>query len=114
MKIFVGDLEVITSGVVHSKGVESVDFVLSDDMTLRLTVQKVDNVQSSIELKPEGDVLYINFVNPHVQLHFGPQDPLLVGSYNGRELFVQLRVNTFGAFVSYSVDYSFYMGAKID
>lgn len=114
LKIFAGDFEVITSGTVHSKGVDPIEFVFSEDMTIRLIVAQVKDQDSSIDLETKGNVLNITFTNPQIQLHFGPQNPVLVGSYEGRQLFVQLRVNTYGAMVSYSVDYSFYMGAKVD
>lgn len=114
MKIFAGDFEVITSGAVHSKGLEPIDFVFSKDMTIRLIVVQNKDQDASIDLETKGNVLNITFTNPQVQLHFGPQNPVLVGSYEGRELFVQFRVNTFGAVLSYSVDYSFYMGAKVE
>jgi hypothetical protein len=103
----------MSSGVVHSKGLEPIDFVFSNEMTLRITVKEVKGESSAIDLVPEGNLLTMNFINPHSQLHFGPADPIQVGSYLGRELFIQIRINTFGTFVSYGVEYTFYQGAKI-
>ena len=112
MKISTGGLEVMYSGMVHSKGKESVDFILSDSMILSVAILEEEDAKPVIDLIPEGNKLVIRFTNPQSQLHFGPRDPIQVGTYEGRDFFVQLRINVYGGLTSYSVDYTFYKGAK--
>jgi hypothetical protein len=110
LQIKVGELEVLESGTVHSRGLDPIEFVLAPDMTVRLLVEREKGAAPAIELTPFGATLTMKFVNPDAQLHFGPQAPVLIGKFQGRDLFCMLRINTYGDFVSYGTDYTFYLG----
>lgn len=110
MQIKVGTLEVLESGMVQSKGLSPIDFILAENMTFRVVVEKTKGASPSIKLLPSGSVLTMKFVNPDAQLHFGPQDPIRIGTFGDRDLYCTVRINTYGEFVSYSADYTFYLG----
>ena len=110
MRIKVGTLDVLESGTVHSRRLDPIEFALTDNMALRLVVEQAKGASSSIELLPSGTTLTMKFVNPDAQLHFGPQEPVLIGTYGDRNLYCMIRINTFGQFSSYSADYTFYLG----
>lgn len=110
MLIKVGEYEVLQSGMVQSKGLSPIDFMLTDNMTFRVAVEKSKGAPPAIELQPAGTVLTMKFVNPDTQLHFGPQDPVLIGKMGARELYCAVRINVYGDFTSYSADYTFYLG----
>jgi hypothetical protein len=110
MKIRAGGREVLTSGIVHSRGRDTIEFELDKDMTLRLMVIEDKSSSPGIELVPEGKVMLVKFTNPSTVINFGFPDQVLIGTYNHRELYAQIRVNVFGDFSSYDVAYSFYLG----
>lgn len=114
VKIKVGSLDVLESGMVHSNGSDPISFTLSDDMFLRLEVDFNRNESPSIELKPEGgNTLVMRYINPGSQLHFGPQSPVVIGTLDGRKLLCVVRINTFGDNTSYSADYTFLLGEAV-
>lgn len=110
MQIKVGTFEVLESGMVQSNGLSPIDFILAENMTFRVVVEKDKGASPSIELLPSGTVLTMRFVNPDAQLHFGPQDPVRIGTLGERDLYCAVRINTYGEFASYSADYTFYLG----
>ncbi|MEH8141111.1 hypothetical protein Q7I15_10675 [Aeromonas veronii] len=113
MRIKVGELDVIESGTVHSNGLEKIDFVLAETMTLRVVIEIAKDETPSVVLEPSGSILTMKFINPQSQLHFGPQNPVHIGTYNGRKLYCMIRINMFGDVSSYSADYTFYLGGLI-
>ncbi len=115
MKIRSGIYEVIESGFINAPSMEDLEFTLNENplMILVLRVKKSPTPESTIEVIVEGDErLAIIFTNPAVQLNFGPQSPLKLGSINGRALFAALRVTVVGDYSSYQASYSFFLGEE--
>ncbi|WP_368957564.1 DUF6864 domain-containing function [Pseudomonas syringae] len=110
MKIRAGGREVIASGIVHSKGREPTEFELDKNMTLRVEIVEDKSSPPGIELLPEAQVMVVRFTNPSTVLNFGFPSQVLLGKFNHRDLYAQLRVNVFGDFSSYDIAYSFYSG----
>lgn len=113
MKIRTGSLDVLESGTVHSKRIEPTEFVLGPQMVLRVVIEQSKDAPPSIQVNPSETTLVMTFTNPKIQLHFGPQEPILIGELNGRRLYCMLRMNVFGEYSSYSIDYTFYLGEKV-
>lgn len=110
IQIKVGDLDVLETGTVQSNGNSPTVFLLDETMKIELLIEEKKNAPSSIELIPINNTLSIKYTNPHIQMHFGPQDPILIGTFQDRDLFCTFRVNTYGEYASYSIDYTFALG----
>lgn len=114
MKIISGGWEVLANGYVSSNGMNPLDFELTKNMILRLIVVPSPEEDPSIDLEPEGIYLKVIYTNPKKITNFGTKDPIEIGLYNGRTLFVQTRISIFGDYTSFSAAYTFYLGAKRD
>lgn len=113
MEVKAGTFDVFESGSVHSKGMEPTEFLLAPQMVLRVVVDQTKESPPKIALDPMGNALVVTFTNPYGQMHFGPQVPMHIGALEGRRLYCMLRLNTFGEYSSYSIDYTFYLGEKV-
>lgn len=112
IKITSGGWEVLANGYVHSNGLSPIDFELTKDMILRLAITSVPGDPPSIELEPEGNYLTITYKNPKQVANFGAKEPIEIGLYNGRSLFVQARISVYGEYTSFSASYTFYLGVE--
>lgn len=114
IKITSGDWEILETGSVHSKKLNPVEFELTPEMTLRIAVKKSSGDDPSIDIDPSGNTLTILHTNPKSIPSFGSIEPIEVGLYNGRTLYVQARITVFGDYISFRVHYTFFLGSEHD
>jgi hypothetical protein len=113
MKIRTGVFDLLESGFVNSLTMEDLEFTLNEAprMVVVLKIKKSPSPEAVIELNVEAnDRLAITYTNPAVQLNFGSQNPIKLGSMNARELSAAIRVTIIGDYSSYQVAYSFFLG----
>ena len=112
MKIRCGSFDVLDSGVVVSPSMEDTEFTIQESplMILVFRIKKNASDQPAIELTLEADSrLVITYTNPAVQLNFGSQEPINLGSMGGRTLYGVLRTTVIGDYSSYQLTYSFFL-----
>lgn len=115
MKILNGDFEILSSGVVSSPNLADTTFIVSENPRLDVVFRVLmsGNAPSIGIEKINETAVMLTFNNPDA-MGFGPANPAKVGHLNGRPLFVHFAVNmrgTAGSKDSYSLLYTFYLGA---
>ena len=116
MKIRCGTLDALSCGVITTPSMEDTEFTLREEppMVLVFRVKKQADTPAGIELNLESETrLIVTYNNPAIQLNFGPQHAIDLGSLNGRKLRGCLRVNVMGDYSSYQVAYSFFLGEAL-
>lgn len=118
MKIKSGKYELFESGLINSPSMEEMDFYLSEDPPMLLTIQvKRDESKKdpTIELNLHGDSkLVITYTNPGVQLNFGNARPMNLGTLDGRVLYAIFRMNVVGDYNAYQLGYSLFLGEEAE
>ena len=113
MKIKSGKFKVLHSGFINSPSMEDLEFIVNEspEMTVVVRVKQEKAIaESSIELNVEkNNRLVISYQNPAIQLNFGTQDPVKLGSMDGKELFASIRISIVGDYSSYQVSYTFFL-----
>jgi len=115
MKITSGPLEVLDSGLINSSSNAETECHLSDSppMSVMVCVKKSETESPSVELLVESNSkLKILFINPQIQLNFGPSTPIQIGTLQGRTLSAIMRINIIGDYNSYQIAYTFYLGGN--
>lgn len=113
MKIKTGIYEVLETGVVHSHKLDPIDFVFSESMIIRIALEFNKDSESVIKVGPVGtNMLMLSYVNPHMKLNFGPNDPMHVGTFDGKKFYCNVRVNVFGNQASFEASYTFFIGEE--
>lgn len=112
MKITTGNLQVIDSGIVHSKNMEDISFVINDDpkITFEVHVLKLDNQKRQISVFPADNknVAVIEFIN---QIDFpgvGPKNLLKIEYQNFEPIYASIRLSIYDHYESYELKYTFY------
>lgn len=112
IKVTSGGWEVLESGLIHSNGLNPIEFELTKEMILRLTVRELAGNDPSIDLEPIGNYLTITYTNPKKVQNFGATEPIEIGLWDGRSLFAQVRISVYGEYKSFSASYTFYLGTN--
>lgn len=109
MKIINGEFEVLDSGRVYSPDLSDTKFVISESPEMNIVFRIIlDDKKENVSLEVLDDnTLAVIYSNPE-GLGFGTEQPIKVGLYEGKELFVSFFVTAKGNNVSYSLDYSFF------
>jgi hypothetical protein len=101
MKIYVGELEEYQSGTIISNSGDSIHFIFNESietpMKFTLAFEKDDKIEARFGFKALGPLeALITCYNFQSSLGAGNPDLFSVGTLNGRNLFLSLRVFSFG------------------
>ena len=116
MKIKSGIMEIYDSGTVISFEQESVTFYLADDLQISLVFREdtANKDEHSLEFNQISnnnlEILLINFNN---SLGTGNTAPLLVGTLNNKQLFLNFRVHMLDLKSNKTIHYCWYLGKEV-
>ena len=115
IEIKVGDFDVLDSGTVTSVGSRDVLFTLSERVKVRLVFTIIDNKnqEMTIQINERGELEFTlqNFDNP---LGTEFNEPIEIGTWQGRKLFLHARVLGLKGTNNRVVLYTWYLGNRIN
>jgi hypothetical protein len=113
MEIKCNGYKVIESGRVISWKMEPIEFIFSENFTIRVVVVK--NLESSPSVQTriiDNKILDVEFVNAHVMLNFGTTEPFQIGKLAGNEVYANFSVTVMleddNSYSYYQLSYTFY------
>jgi hypothetical protein len=106
-------MKVFDSGVVSSFDMSDLEFILMEKpyMCVILHIEgdtKEDEALIETQVT-ENEKLKVSVKNPHVNLNFGPGEPIRIGHIEGKPLYFTFRVDVFGDYTSYQTSYTFFV-----
>ncbi len=112
--IQIGDFEVIESGAVTSIDNKDVLFVLSDVIRVRLTFKSSDDQKATMNAAISNGELTFTLINFNNPLGTEFTDAIEIGTYQGRKLFLHIRVIGMNNSNNKVIIHTWYLGNSIN
>ena len=114
MKVFNGELEILSSGTIASEDLSDTRFVVSDNPLMEIVcrVSMIEEESGISLIVLSENAIALVFKKP-TSREFGPVRPAMVGHLNGRILYANFRVSMQGGNDSYNLNYTFYLGGAM-
>lgn len=114
MKISVGNREILYSGTVTSTNNADVLFTLAESIKVRLKFITEENGSQSLNAEMEEGVLVFSLINFNNPLGTEFSDAFEIGKYEGRPLFLHVRVYAMHDSGNKLVSHTWYLGSIVN